>query len=313
MTPERRYSDFRVAGRTLTGTALRYGDISPDYRERFEPGALAPIPPVPLTLQHDADSVLIEPGRYVLNDTRRSLDVRADMREGAAVLSLVRRGALSGFSIEFRAKSERREAGVRVVESATLTGLSVVDRPAYPGSGVEVRKRRGRTLRQRVPADTDLGCQCSGVTCKAARILGEAMQDMIETAITEAVEILAVRGSYGAPVAAKSAGSVRMRMRGDDAEVDVDLPDGPDGDAILRDIENVPNATLIRPYLDADASESTVEKARAADSGDVAVYSKAVLRSWVIGATDAVEGWPRPELVPTPDMERERARRRIWL
>ena len=330
MNAERRYSDFRVAGRSLVGAALRYGDISPDYRERFEPGALAPIPPVPLTLQHDADTVLIEPGRYVLSDGPRSLDVRADMREGAAVLSLVKRGALTGFSIEFTARSERREGDIRVVESATLTGLSVVDRPAYPGSAVEVRKRRGRTLRQRIPSDTAIGCQCSGAACKFAEITGDAMAEMIESAISDAAEILAVRGSYGAPLAAKGAGSVRMRMRDKDAEVDIDLPDGPDGDAILRDIENVPNAVVVRPYLDTAASESTVRPMTTADrikalSGlarragaeteNIAVYSKAVLRSWVIGATDAVEGWPAPELIPTPGMDSEtvRSRRRLWL
>ena len=330
MNAERRYSDFRVAGRTLTGIAIRYGDISPDFRERFEPGALSPVPDVPLTLQHDAGTVLIEAGRYVLADGLRSLDVRADLPADSAAIKLVRRGALTGFSIEFHARAERREAGVRIVERAELTGLSLVDNPAYPASAAEVRARRGRTLRQRIPAERNLGCQCSGVTCKAARILGEAMEEMIETAMSEAVEILAVRGSYGTPLASKGAGSVRMRMAGKDAEVEVDLPDGPDGDAVLRDLDNVPGAVLVRPYLDAAASTSTIEPltttdrikalsglARRESTDNVAVYSKAVLRSFVIGATDAIEGWPAPELVPTPGMDSERAaperRRRIWL
>ena len=282
----------------------------------------------PLTLQHDPDSVLISPGRYVLADGPRSLDVRADMREGAAVLSLVKRGSLTGFSIEFRANSERRESGIRVVERATLTGLSVVDRPAYPGSGVEVRKRRGRTLRQRIPSDTPIGCQCSGAACKFAEITGAAMRAMIEEAIADAAEILAVRGTYGTPLASKNAGSVRMRMQGKDAEIDVDLPDGPDGDAVLRDLDNVKGSVLVRPYLDAEASTSTIEPMTTADrilalsklsrresTDNVAVYSKAVLRSFVVGATDAIDGWPAPELIQTPSMEREpvRARRRFWL
>ena len=330
MITERRYADFRVAGRTLAGTALRYGDVSPDYRERFIAGALAPIPDVPLTLQHDPGSVLIEAGRYALSDGPRSLDVRADLREGAAALALVKRGVLTGFSIEFRAESERRESGVRVVERAMLTGLSLVDRPAYPGSGVEVRKRRGRTLRQRIPSDTAIGCQCSGAACKFAEITGDAMAEMIESAISEAAEILAVRGSYGAPLAAKGAGSVRMRMAGADAEVEVDLPSGPIGDAVLNDLETVPGAVLVRPYLDTAASTSTVRpmttadrikalaglsRREGADTENIAVYTKAVLRSWVIGATDSVDGWPAPELIETPSMEREpvRARRRFWL
>ena len=34
--PEHRAGvEFRVAGRTLAGVAMVYGDVSPDYRERF--------------------------------------------------------------------------------------------------------------------------------------------------------------------------------------------------------------------------------------------------------------------------------------
>ena len=317
MNAERRYSDFRVAGRTLTGIAIRYGDISPDFRERFEPGALSPVPDVPLTLQHDAGTVLIEAGRYVLADGLRSLDVRADLPADSAAIKLVRRGALTGFSIEFHARAERREAGVRIVERAELTGLSLVDNPAYPASAAEVRARRGRTLRQRIPSDTNIGCQCSGVTCKFAEITSAAMQEMIDSAMSEVTaEILAVRGSYGTPLASKSAGSVRARMVGKDTEVEVDLPDGTDGDAVLRDIDNT-GAVLVRPYLDSDLSEGTVQAKRAEGSGNVMVYTRARLRSFVIGATDAVEGWPKPELIPTPGMESTRTaperRRRLWL
>ena len=46
--------EFRVAGRTLTGTALRYGDISPDFGERFEPGSFGEVRSVPINLQHDS-------------------------------------------------------------------------------------------------------------------------------------------------------------------------------------------------------------------------------------------------------------------
>ena len=38
----------------------------------------------------------------------------------------------------------------------------------------------------------------------------------------------------------------------------MDLPTGPDGDAILRDIENT-GAVLVRPYLDSAASVGKVE------------------------------------------------------
>ena len=142
MLPERRYAAFRVAGRTLTGTAIRYGDISPSFRERFVPGAFGTVPTIlPVNLQHDS-AVIVAP-RAVLADSPRELRVRAELPEGSAALALVRRGTLSGFSVEFRAKSERHEAGIRVIERAELTGLALVDRPAYPGATAEVRARSG--------------------------------------------------------------------------------------------------------------------------------------------------------------------------
>ena len=149
MEPERRYAAFRVAGRTLTGVAMRYGDIAPEFRERFVPGAFGPDIDAPvLNLQHDPAMVILDAGAYAITDTERALEVRAVLPEGSAALALVQRGALNSFSIEFNAKAERREAGVRVVELAELTGISLVDRGAYPQSTAEVRAQSGRPRRR---------------------------------------------------------------------------------------------------------------------------------------------------------------------
>ena len=140
MESERRYAAFRVAGRTLSGTALRYGDVAPEFRERFVPGAFGEdLPAIALNLQHDARMVIAEPGAFVLADGPRELSVRADLAEGSAALALVRRGALNGFSIEFHSLAERIESGIRVVERAELTGIALVDKGAYPQSKVQVR------------------------------------------------------------------------------------------------------------------------------------------------------------------------------
>ena len=132
--------EFRVAGRTLSGTVLRYGDMSPEYRERFMPGAFAPVPAVPLNLQHDSRMVVLDAGEYILSDGPRALSIRAELPAGSAALQLVRRGALNGFSVEFHSRAERRESGVRVIERADLVGVGLVDRPSYPGSTAEVRR-----------------------------------------------------------------------------------------------------------------------------------------------------------------------------
>ena len=317
MTIERRAGgEVRVSGRTLIGTAIRYGDIAPDFAERIEPGALSHAGRIDLNLQHDPALVIARGA--TLTDSPVALSVRAELPDGSAALALARRGALRGFSIEFHAKRDRFDAaGVRVVEAADLTGLALVDRPAYPASGVEVRARSGRTFRQRIPSGENLGCQCSGVTCKFARFAAEGLREAFEQSWDRAVEILAVRGGYGSPLASKSRGTLRARMVGDDAEVEIDLPTVEAGAAVLADIENT-GAVVARPFLDAAASEGVEEALRAADGGNVMVYSRIVVRSIVVGATDARDGWPVPEIVPTPGdlMPAARAaprRRRLWL
>ena len=144
MTPEHREGvEFRVQGRTLTGTALRYGDISPGFRERFLVGAFGEVETIDVNLQHDGSVVLARGAS--LEDSAEALRVSATLPEGSGVLALVQRRALNGFSVEFRPTAEHRDAlGVRVIEAATLTGLALCDRGAYPGATAEVRSGNGR-------------------------------------------------------------------------------------------------------------------------------------------------------------------------
>ena len=318
MTPERRAGgEVRVSGRTLTGNAMVYGTISPDFRERFEPGAFGEVRAVDLNLQHDPGIVLARGAS--LTDSPRALSVRADLAEGSGVLALVRRQALNGFSVEFKPTREHRDAaGVRVVERATLTGLALVDRPAYPAAGAEVRARSGRTLRARIPSGKNLGCQCSGPGCRFARFAQEALSEAIEEGIREGATdaLVAAYGSYQNPLASTTKGTVRARVVQDGAEVDIDLPAGPEGDAVLRGAEDL--GVIVRPYLDSDRSVGVRESMRAAGDEDyVMVYSKMRIRAFIVSATDERAGWPEPEIIATPDMDGTRAtperRMRVWL
>ena len=158
MAEHRAGVEFRVQGRTLSGVALRYGDVSPDFAERFEPGAFGAVDRIAVNLQHDR-SLVVAPDA-ILADSPRELRVRAELPASSAALALVRRGALNGFSVEFHSRAERREGGIRVVERADLVGLALVDRGAYPQSTAEVRARSGRTMRSSVPYDRSLACDC---------------------------------------------------------------------------------------------------------------------------------------------------------
>ena len=131
--------EFRVAGRTLTGTVLRYGTVSPSHRERFVPGAFGATPAAPLNLMHDATIQVLAAGDFVLTDSERALELRAELPASSAALRLVQSGVLNGYSIEFHARGEHREAGIRVVERAELVGIGLVGAPSYPDATAEVR------------------------------------------------------------------------------------------------------------------------------------------------------------------------------
>ena len=145
----RRFFELRQAGdRRLAGTVMRYGDVAQigaALRERFEPGAFAPIGDVILNAAHDRATPLArtDGGGLDLADSRGALELVADLPETTAandVLALVRSGVLRGFSVEFLALRERFEGDLRVVERARLGGVAIVDRPAYPDSEVEARR-----------------------------------------------------------------------------------------------------------------------------------------------------------------------------
>ena len=48
-------TEIRVDGRKLSGTVMRFGDVSPSHRERFEPGSLRMAEAVHLDLFHDPE------------------------------------------------------------------------------------------------------------------------------------------------------------------------------------------------------------------------------------------------------------------
>ena len=151
MDTERRAAlgEIRVEGRTISGVVMKYGDVSPSHRERFEPGSLRMAESVYLDLHHD-------PMRAVAWAPDGGLDLRFDddgvhldatlppLPAADLALAEVRSGKSTGLSLEFRCLKDTREAGIRVIGEALITGVAIVQSPSYADSRVEARARRRR-------------------------------------------------------------------------------------------------------------------------------------------------------------------------
>ena len=229
----------------------------------------------------------------------------------------MRTGKARGLSIEFHAFDETRSGGLRLVQDALLSGIGIVRSPSYELSRVEARGRRGTTLRARIPTGKRLGCACSGAECKFARLMREGVKKAFDDAFRKYSQVVAAYNRYDRPLGSVSKGNVRGRVLADgDGEVEVDLPVGEDGDAVIRALED--SGVVIRPFVE-DLDDVPVIEGRAADDG-TRVYNNFAIRAFIVSSTDQREGWPEPELIATPadlpDIDvvvPTQRRRRFWL
>ena len=162
--PERRFiAGLEVAGRTLRGRAIAYGDEARivtasgrQARERFAPGAFGDVSSLDTTLdlQHDRRRLLARVGAgLTLFDDGKELRLEAvlpETRDADDALTLVRSGVLKGYSVEFDADADEWLGDLRTVTAAALPSIGVVDRPAYTSAeGIEIRRALTRPVRRR--------------------------------------------------------------------------------------------------------------------------------------------------------------------
>ena len=131
----------------------------------------------------------------------------------------------------------------------------------------------------------------------------EGLQDAFDAAFAEHAETVATWANYSQPLGSVSRGTLR---RTGPTEVSIDLPDDDYGRAALAAHEST--GVVIRPYL--DPVDSVGERV-----DETMVYSRPVIRAFVVSATDKRAGWPAPKITATPDVGEPRAhrRRRLWL
>ena len=306
--------ELRAEGRRLSGIVMRYGDVSPTHRERFEPGSIRFAEVVHLDLAHDPlRAVAWHPGGgLALDNGRDALTMRAELPPIPAAdraLAEVRAGRVDGLSVEFKAVRERRDGGLRVIEEGILLGIGIVRSPSYAEATFEARRgKKRRKLRARVPADTDLACECSGPDANLARMLKPVMDDMWRESFAEGTTKVtaAYLENYQTPLASTARGTLRGRIRGVAGhEVDIDIPDSAAGRELLDAWDS--SGLIVRPFI-VDQKFETV--------GGVRVISEGRLRALIVTSTDARSGWPDPEMLFDAERAAQPApavRRRLYL
>ena len=252
---ERRCSELRVSGRTVSGTVLRYGDIADmgAFRETFLPGAFGDVSQLDTTLNtmHRADRLVGRTGGggVVFRDTPGALLMSATMpatRDGDDALELVRNGTLRGLSVEFRAIRDRFVGDLREIGRAVLDGIGLVDRAAYPGSvGLEVRQDEEDADEDSDDAELETEFEYNKPRVTASRgssrkgtvrpgafsfVLGEEEQRQ-ERGGDRAVSL--VLGDYQHPLASRLAGTLLLE----------DTPR-----ALIARVRRLPDTTYVRDF-----------------------------------------------------------------
>ena len=308
---ERRFVELRQDGRRLSGVAVRYGDTArlPWGAERIEAGAFAPIGDVILNASHERSAPLARTGGggLILDDGPEALEVRADLpatRAADDMLALVKAGVVRGLSVEFRAIAERMDGAVRVIERAILSGIGVVDTPAYPASEVEARRRRGERriiARGGIKYGVKAFCECLAPPCKS--VLFRYVK------LDAADDVIATSGRMDQAFASTRAGTLRLDAGDDGVQIGIDrlAMETDAGAAVMAQARAVP--VYARPLVDEARSTFT-------EAGDLRTYDEAVIRAILVkpiaGEAARREGWDALQFEGQAPATKRR-RMRIWL
>ena len=284
---------------TVSGIAVTYGEVSPKFNEMIRAGAFDRLPDVRLNLQHTTQ-LISDPVQWINGPD--ALRFRA---EGLApgVRALAKRSGIGGASMEYFVLEEHAgDDGAFVVERARLTGLALVDRPAFVGSTIRAAAR-GRVgtpvsnpwIKSQWQARKSGSCGCQGDSCDEVSFEPGAFDE----AISDGRELLALAGS-NRPLASRKKGSLSI-VAEENGDVSVALDRAaavtPAGQALASEMDAV--RVVARPWVDVEASEYTQE-------GRHRKFTKAALRGVIVKGTVDDDGWEEIQ-------KAEQRRRRVWL
>ena len=138
---ECRQDETRRGPGRLVGRILTYGQRAIDRAELFERGALTwPADGVVLNRQHARGQPIMRIMPTVVGDELRIDQPLPDTVAGRDAATEIRSGLLRGLSVSFQAGRQSFEGGVRLIQSAAMTAVGLVDSPSYDAP-VEVRAR----------------------------------------------------------------------------------------------------------------------------------------------------------------------------
>ena len=268
-----------LAGTRVSGTAMAYGSLGTapgGVPERFLAGAFSPVPAtIPLNLQHDRGSTI---GEVELRDSATALRVEGDVTRAAH--DLIRRGALTGFSVEFSGAEQRIVSATREIEKAVLSGLAVVDKPAYPAAGVEARQRRN-SYSTTIRRARILGCKCLGTlgTRNVGQIsFGEESFNRVIREVNAGDRIVsAISGSASDVVATTAAGLTLTQTRAG-LGIRIEPLDTEAGRRFRELVTTEGVDVYARPLLDRDLSDFDV-------TGETAIITTAIFDNILVKPT----------------------------
>ena len=293
--------ELRVSGRTLRAS-VPYGENARDRAERFAPGALRPTWPVTLNLQHDREFTIAstEDRSLRLKDTPEAMLLEADLRGGP--LDMVRGGHLAGISPEFYVRSERRAAGVRVIEHADLPAFGLVGRGSYR-TPMELRAIEGAWLRAAIPEGHRCSCECAGRDCDSVIFDPGSLDGLVNGA----GDVVAISGKLTAEniLGSKAAGTLLLART--PAGVALGLTEARTPAAAAVRAAAAVSVIHARPIIDVDASASAIE-------GTTRRYTDAAVTAILVktAPVDRRDGW-EPAEIEGADPEARSHRRRLWL